>query len=1343
MGKFYKIIILSCFFALTSFNLYSQQINFIRFNNSASYTSGSGVSVIINPTGVFDLNNQFVLELSNPGGAFTSPTVLNTLNEFYVPVINGVLPNGLAAGTYKLRVRSTNPVLEIITDPFTVISGGGIGVPNFQSTLLNVGSSTFNCLSSCTQLNNIFGKIDAATGELSSIISSSERRGVICNYDSNLSYQINLINISNSTITNLPINNSNGQFVIPDNLPIGTYGIEIEKKQSNNLSIFTNIFIFHGSATTLSNSTGETVCIGNNVNFSIAADANGILRNYMGSKYTITFGDGTNIETYTHAQLLNLYANNLTIPHRFNDVSCNTGTAPNSGYFIVKLNLLNKGVFNSGINLNYCNEYYKNGNGIEKQVNTSRAPVANFTLPAKQCVNTSITATNTTTLGQYGTSICLTTPKYTWSVKRPNDTDYNIIDTFFNPSWLVGNNLVIPASAVNIVGCWQIKLQAKNEAGCITTTEMIKTIKIEATPTPSFTNSPQSPICAGTSVLFTNTSNVLNITCQEPVYSWTVTPVSGTPATSTGYQFIAPSTASSPNANILFTQPGSYSVVLNVTNSCGTFASTPRIIEVFGDPTVSFNPNTLTICDAAPAGHTINFNQVSTTPTYSVAPYAPTNFTWTVSGPGVTPADYSFVGGTNANSQYPQINFTAYKTYIITVQVNGNCAGSNQASFTFILKEMPAISNSNLTQTICTGGTTSPINLTSSMASGTIFNWFVTATNGITGFTTPGNSTVIPANTLINPSNTFGTVTYTVTPSNNGCVGTPVNFVITVNPAPLVPTQTFIACSGNAFTVSLSNTPPSVIIPLGTTFTWTVSSPVGITGASNQTTPVSSIGQTLVNTTNAPIDVIYTITASTGTAPSTCTSNFTLTVTVNPRPQIPNQTSSICSGNAFNLSLSNNPPSIILPSGTTYTWTVSAPAGITGASNQINPVNIIGQTLLNSTSNPINVIYTITATSGVGINTCTSNFNLTVTVNPAPSATISGNASICQNSNAAVITFTGLNGVAPYTFTYSINGGSNQTISTTSGSSVTLIAPTSTLGTFNYCLLGVVDSSTSSCLNTSNSCVAIIVNSLPTISTQPTTTQSICVGGTIAPLNVAYTGGVGTATYQWYSITTNSNSGGTLIAGATNSSYTPAAFTSAGTYYYYATITLSGNGCGSTTSNTAEVVVVTDPIITTQAIATQTLCQSSTPTNLTISVSGGIGTISYQWYSNTTNSNTGGTIIASATNSTYTPPTTTVGTRYYYCIVTQSGVGCSVTSAVSQVIIVAAPAITTQPASSSVCENGTPTQLTVAYTNGTGTPTYQWFSNTTNSTIGGTAISGATSASYSPPSTTVGTLYYY
>ena len=46
------------------------------------------------------------------------------------------------------------------------------------------------------------------------------------------------------------------------------------------------------------------------------------------------------------------------------------------------------------------------------------------------------------------------------------------------------------------------------------------------------------------------------------------------------------------------------------------------------------------------------------------------------------------------------------------------------------------------------------------------------------------------------------------------------------------------------------------------------------------------------------------------------------------------------------------------------------------------------------------------------------------------------------------------------------------------------------------------------------------------------------------------------------------------------------------------------------------------------------------------------GTITYQWFSNTTASITGGTAISGETSVTYTPPITTAGTNYYYCVVT-------------------------------------------------------------------------------------------
>ena len=57
----------------------------------------------------------------------------------------------------------------------------------------------------------------------------------------------------------------------------------------------------------------------------------------------------------------------------------------------------------------------------------------------------------------------------------------------------------------------------------------------------------------------------------------------------------------------------------------------------------------------------------------------------------------------------------------------------------------------------------------------------------------------------------------------------------------------------------------------------------------------------------------------------------------------------------------------------------------------------------------------------------------TVTINPLPTASISGTTAVCVGATAPNVTFTGANGTAPYTFTYKINSGSNQTVTTTSG----------------------------------------------------------------------------------------------------------------------------------------------------------------------------------------------------------------------------------------------------------------------------------------------------------------------
>ena len=100
--------------------------------------------------------------------------------------------------------------------------------------------------------------------------------------------------------------------------------------------------------------------------------------------------------------------------------------------------------------------------------------------------------------------------------------------------------------------------------------------------------------------------------------------------------------------------------------------------------------------------------------------------------------------------------------------------------------------------------------------------------------------------------------------------------------------------------------------------------------------------------------------------------------------------------------------------------------------------------------------------------------------------------------------------------------------------------------------------------------------------------------------------------------------------------------------------------------------------------------------------------------------------------------TTTTGTYYARAI---SSYGCSTVSAGVLVTINTQVAFTTQPAATQTkCKNASGTALTVA-ASGTG-PTYAWFSNTSNSNTGGTAL-GVTTTSYTPLTTTAGTFYYY
>lgn len=270
------------------------------------------------------------------------------------------------------------------------------------------------------------------------------------------------------------------------------------------------------------------------------------------------------------------------------------------------------------------------------------------------------------------------------------------------------------------------------------------------------------------------------------------------------------------------------------------------------------------------------------------------------------------------------------------------------------------------------------------------------------------------------------------------------------------------------------------------------------------------------------------------------------------------------------------------------------------------------------------------------------------------------------------------------------------------------------------------------------------VNALVTIKNNPMASQTICLGGTIDPLVVDYNGGAGIPKYEWYINTINSNTGGTLIPSATSLSYTPPALTTAGKYYYFAVISLSSSGCGIARSNPAEVIVVDNISVTNQPILTQTLCSDANSNELKVRVSGGAATgYQYQWYKNTTNTTTGARKIPLEVFETYIPPTKDVGVAYYYCTITQINKGCEVISQSAKVEIVLPPTISEQPLSGGICLDAIAKDLKVSYSNGAGTPQYQWYSNTIDSNVSGILIAGATNSKFIPPSNVLGKKYYY
>ncbi|SFO79078.1 hypothetical protein SAMN04488519_11522, partial [Algoriphagus ornithinivorans] len=597
-----------------------------------------------------------------------------------------------------------------------------------------------------------------------------------------------------------------------------------------------------------------------------------------------------------------------------------------------------------------------------------------------------------------------------------------------------------------------------------------------------------------------------------------------------------------------------------------------------------------------------------------------------------------------------------------------------------------------------------------------------------------GSGVTTITGTLTNSTNTAQTATYTVTPTSGSCSGNPFTVTVTVSPRPAVTNMTATVCSGDSFSLTPSNGTNGVV-PAGTTYSWSAPAVTGGVTGGAAGSDASAISGNLTNSTNTAQTVTYTVTPTSGSCSG---STFTVTVTVSPRPAVNNLTATICSGDSFSLTPANGTNGVV-PTGTTYSWAApSLPAGITGGAAG-SGANAISGTLTNSTNTAQTVTYTVTPTSG----SCTgSTFTVTVTVSPRPNID-DYNISICTGSNFSITPSNGTNGIVPAGTTYSwsapsVTGGISGGAAGGGSSNIsgTLVNPTDSPQTATYTITAISGTCSSSTFT-----VVVTVDPITAITSHPSTALDIeCFGDGFEPLTVTAVGGG--LTYQWYRNTVASNVGGTAVTGANSASFTPPSTTQGSAWYY---VIVTGN-CGTETSDVSGQHLVTPPVTTISQhpnTTNQSTCLGGAFTTPTLTVQAlGEGTITYQWYRNTTNSNTGGTLIPGATSSSYTPPTDNVGTTYYYAT-GKSNCGTVPTNTSGAFTVTPPTAINTENlGAQTICFGSSFTPISVTAT-GTGTLNYQWYSNTSANNITGTLISGATNSSYTPPSSSTGIRYYY
>lgn len=372
----------------------------------------------------------------------------------------------------------------------------------------------------------------------------------------------------------------------------------------------------------------------------------------------------------------------------------------------------------------------------------------------------------------------------------------------------------------------------------------------------------------------------------------------------------------------------------------------------------------------------------------------------------------------------------------------------------------------------------------------------------------------------------------------------------------------------------------------------------------------------------------------------------------------------------FTYSNNGGAPQTISTTGTNTTATISIPT--TTPSNQL-----------------FQLLTVSTGTNSACIVNATPTDTVRVIVRDLTTANITGGTNVCQNATSPQVTFTANGGIAPYTFTYNINGGSAQTVSATTGNTATVNVPTSTPGTFVYNITNVADGG-GNCVQTPSGSTTFIVNPNPAAAIAGT--ANLCVGDAAA--TVTFTGSSATSPYTFtYSVNGGAPQTISSVAPSNTATIIVPTTTSLNNVYALQSVTSGTNPACSMAASGNVTVIVRD--VTTGTISGgATVCQGDPTPQVTFT-----GAVGPQPYTFTYNINGGAAQTVTTTTGasvSLNVPTNTNGTFTYNItnVADAGGVNCIQTPTGSATFIVqATPVIsftaTPTPPATALCNNRT------------------------------------------------------